>query len=248
MQAKASEMEHAIRWHIKINMDKDPALYTKFSERLQKILDAHKDHWDVIADELTKLRDDIGKGRGPAPSPTSPFFDLLILESGITDKQSNDYELSGKIAEVIYSKIKEFISIPNCWQKPSERKQLERSIRIERDGSLSVLVPEKTSDHEVEAILKSNEYKIHKCQAKRALLNEKAVNREPVNGQSYLYLGRNYYLQYRSEKKCKKSLFTERKTLISLSMTCKKTIPYLSHLKKTCFFSHKDFAKKPLPY
>lgn len=78
--------------------------------------------------------------------------------------------------------------------KRSKRKTA--SIYIERDGSLSVLVPENTTDQEVEAILKVNGYKIYKYQAKRILLNEKAVKREPVNGQSYLYLGRNYYLQY----------------------------------------------------
>lgn len=83
--------------------------------------------------------------------------------------------------------------------KRSKRKT--SSIYIERDGSLSVLVPEKLTVQEVEAILKANEYKIYKYQAKRELLNEKAVKREPVNGQSYLYLGRNYYLQYSNEVK-----------------------------------------------
>ena len=83
--------------------------------------------------------------------------------------------------------------------KRSKRKT--SSIYIERDGSLSVLVPERLTVQEVEAILKANEYKIYKYQAKRELLNEKAVKREPVNGQSYLYLGRNYYLQYSNEVK-----------------------------------------------
>ena len=76
------------------------------------------------------------------------------------------------------------------------RKRKTASIYIERDGSLSVLVPEATSDEEVEAILEANAYRISKYQAKRELLNEKAVSREMVNGQSFLYLGRNYYLQY----------------------------------------------------
>lgn len=83
--------------------------------------------------------------------------------------------------------------------KRSKRKT--SSIYIERDGSLSVLVPEKLTDREVNEILKSNEYKIYKYQAKRELLNEKAIKREPVNGQSYLYLGRNYYLEYRTDVK-----------------------------------------------
>jgi predicted metal-dependent hydrolase len=83
--------------------------------------------------------------------------------------------------------------------KRSKRKT--GSIYIERDGSLSILVPEKTTEQEIKDILKANEYKIHKYQAKRELLNEKATKREPVNGQSFLYLGRNYYLQYSVESK-----------------------------------------------
>jgi predicted metal-dependent hydrolase len=81
--------------------------------------------------------------------------------------------------------------------KRSKRKTA--SIYIERDGSLTVLVPEKTTDREVESLLKKNEYRIFKFQAKRALLNENAIIRELVNGQSFLYLGRNYYLQYSNE-------------------------------------------------
>ena len=83
--------------------------------------------------------------------------------------------------------------------KRSKRKTT--SVYIERDGSLSVLVPEKLTVQEVDAVLKANEYKIYKYQAKRELLNENAVKREPVNGQAYLYLGRNYYLQYSNEVK-----------------------------------------------
>ena len=73
------------------------------------------------------------------------------------------------------------------------------SIYIERDGSVSVLVPESMEDAQVEALLKQYEYRIHKYQAKRQLLNEAAVIREAVNGQAFLYLGRNYYLQFSPE-------------------------------------------------
>ena len=81
--------------------------------------------------------------------------------------------------------------------KRSKRKTA--SIYIERDGSLTVLVPNGLTDEDVEDILKKNEYKIYKFQAKRALLNDSAIKRELVNGQSFLYLGRNYYLQYSNE-------------------------------------------------
>ncbi len=138
-KAKASEMEHAIRWHIKVNMDKDPALYTMFNERLQRILDAHKEHWDMIVTELTKLREDIGKGRQDETSLVSvniiPFFELLKMEAGIDKTDIETINSAVKITELIYTRIREFIVIPNCWQKPNERRQLESDIRDELDYS-----------------------------------------------------------------------------------------------------------------
>lgn len=83
--------------------------------------------------------------------------------------------------------------------KHSKRKTT--SIYLERDGSLSLFVTENTTEQTINDILKANEYKIHKFQAKRELLNEHATKREPVNGQSFLYLGRNYYLQFNAETK-----------------------------------------------
>jgi predicted metal-dependent hydrolase len=75
----------------------------------------------------------------------------------------------------------------------SERKTV--SIFIERDGSVSARVPEKLNDNEIKDILKSKEYQIFKNLAEWTQLNENAVEREYVNGQSFLYLGRNYRLK-----------------------------------------------------
>lgn len=76
----------------------------------------------------------------------------------------------------------------------SNRKTM--SIYIERDGSISVLAPQKLNDAEVYAILGSKEYQIYKGLAKWKELNSARVNRERVNGQSFLYLGRNYRLAF----------------------------------------------------
>lgn len=70
------------------------------------------------------------------------------------------------------------------------------SIYIERDGSVSVLAPQKLNDAEVYAILGSKEYQIYKGLAKWKELNSARVIRDPVNGQSFLYLGRNYRLAF----------------------------------------------------
>ena len=75
----------------------------------------------------------------------------------------------------------------------SERKTV--SIFIERDGSVSARVPKKLNDEEIKEILKAKEYQIFKNLAEWEQLNANAVEREYVNGQSFLYAGRNYRLK-----------------------------------------------------
>lgn len=81
--------------------------------------------------------------------------------------------------------------------KRSDRKTV--SIYIERDGSVSARIPENLSNDEIKEILKSKEYQIFKNLAEWEQLNEARTNREYVNGQSFLYLGRNYRLRISEE-------------------------------------------------
>jgi len=84
-RAKASEMEHAIRYHIRKHFDEDPAHYAKLSEKLDKILEALKDRWDQLALALSDLVDETLKGRqvdstGLDPQTEAPFYGLLGQE------------------------------------------------------------------------------------------------------------------------------------------------------------------------
>jgi len=78
-------------------------------------------------------------------------------------------------------------------EKTERRKTV--SIFIERNGSVKVLAPITASDEKVEAAVKSKEYQIFSKIAKWKELNQGKVTREFVNGQSFLYLGRNYRLK-----------------------------------------------------
>jgi type I restriction enzyme R subunit len=84
-RAKASEMEHAVRYHIRKHFDEDPAHYTKLSEKLDRILAALKEQWDQLALALSDLVDDVLKGRqvdatGLDPQTEAPFYGLLGQE------------------------------------------------------------------------------------------------------------------------------------------------------------------------
>ncbi len=86
-RAKASEMEHAIRSHIKKKLDEDPVHYQKLSERLEEILSKFGADWEQLALSLKAFVDEVKKGRKADDSPIgldpqihAPFFDLLKEE------------------------------------------------------------------------------------------------------------------------------------------------------------------------
>ena len=73
------------------------------------------------------------------------------------------------------------------------------SIYIERDGQVSILVPEKLTDRQVEALLESKRKWIYKSLAEWQDLNARKVHRDYVNGEGFLYLGRSYRLKLVSD-------------------------------------------------
>jgi len=81
--------------------------------------------------------------------------------------------------------------------KKHNRKTL--SIYIERDGSVSVLAPKNLTDDEIQKVIQTKEYQIYKYLAEWKEMNESKISRTFVNGQSYLYLGRNYRLEIVNE-------------------------------------------------
>ena len=69
------------------------------------------------------------------------------------------------------------------------------SIYIERDGEVSVLAPKRLSDAEVESLIENKLVWIYKNLAEWCDLNATRVEREFVNGEGFLYLGRSYRLK-----------------------------------------------------
>ncbi|MBL4886284.1 MAG: M48 family metallopeptidase [Planctomycetaceae bacterium] len=69
------------------------------------------------------------------------------------------------------------------------------SIHIERDGEVSILVPTKLSNAEVDEVIEKKLVWIYKNLAEWCDLNATKVEREFVNGEGFLYLGRSYRLK-----------------------------------------------------
>ena len=62
-EAKASEMEHAIRKHCTVHHDEDPAFYKSLSEKVEQLIDRYQGEWDKLAEELEHLRSEAAQGR-----------------------------------------------------------------------------------------------------------------------------------------------------------------------------------------
>jgi type I restriction enzyme R subunit len=54
-RARASEMKHALRHHIRLHYEEDPERYRKLSERLEAIIQQFKDNWDQLERELEQF-------------------------------------------------------------------------------------------------------------------------------------------------------------------------------------------------
>ncbi|SFD91215.1 type I restriction enzyme, R subunit [Thiohalospira halophila DSM 15071] len=62
-EAKASEMEHAIRKHCTVHHDEDPAFYKSLSEKVEHLIDQYQGQWEKLAEELESLREEAAEGR-----------------------------------------------------------------------------------------------------------------------------------------------------------------------------------------
>lgn len=143
-KAKASDMEHAIRRHIKVNLSSDPELYTKFNDRLEAILNKFKGNWDVIASEFDKLRDDI-KRKQPKPADGLDYVEDVFYRNMLKTAFANEKGEKGDLKEDtayfvsedaaikelvidIVKILREKLRIPNFWKKSSEIKKLQGAI------------------------------------------------------------------------------------------------------------------------
>lgn len=135
-EAKASEMEHAIRKHCTVHFDEDPAFYTKLSEKLEKLIERHRDSWTELAEELEQLRKDAIEGRSGAveglTKEATTFYDYVLqLAYGGGEVPSADQAPLKKLMLRIVEMMQDTIDVLDFWKKPIEVKKLRGNIDTE---------------------------------------------------------------------------------------------------------------------
>lgn len=132
-QAIASEMEHAIRKHIKVSMQDDPVFFQKLWEKLEAIIKQHQDDYDKMVQELFNVRDEAIEGRqGTEEGVTAkeaPFYDLMMMLA--FNGKTVSKETSDKCKQVnaqIIERLEHTIGIIGFWQKGDEIKKVKGNI------------------------------------------------------------------------------------------------------------------------
>ncbi|MES9518595.1 type I restriction endonuclease subunit R [Rhodococcus qingshengii] len=132
-KAKASEMEHALRYHIRKNFDEDPARYTKLSERLDDILKTLTDKWEQLALALTELlgdaqSDDSGSAVHEDPL-VARFYGLLEAEFATDSTLSEEVRIDiVHLAQEIVIEVEKQARIVRFWHNPHKQDFLRRQL------------------------------------------------------------------------------------------------------------------------
>lgn len=124
-QAKASEMEHAIRKHCKIHFDEDPVLYESLSEKLEALIQKYRDNWVLLCEHLFDLRSEAEAGRQDDPLGVSkkaaPFYDLIgKIAFGQGGVPHVHFIQANHLVTEVMDKLRRTIRIINFWDNSPE--------------------------------------------------------------------------------------------------------------------------------
>ncbi len=138
-ESRACEIEHAIKSHIKVNHDDDPAYFRKLSEKLNEILEKHRGHWDDLVDLLTDFRENIESERKKDAQNLGlsdlefPFYNALeeLVLKNHPEKEDN-VKLKAELVSIttkLVLVLKEASTIVDFLTKTKEVKKAKREIK-----------------------------------------------------------------------------------------------------------------------
>jgi len=135
-EAKASEMEHAIRKHCTVHFDEDPAFYKRMSEKLERLIRQYGQNWDLLADEYEKLRQEAVAGRtetveGLGREATTLYDHVCDLAFDGQEPADGAKPKLKKLMQRIVDVLQETIDVLDFWKKPIEVKKLRGNIDTE---------------------------------------------------------------------------------------------------------------------
>lgn len=138
-RAKASEVEHAIKAHIKVNIDEDPEYYQSLSRRLEEIIQKSEDRWDELVEKLIQLREEMEKEKTQEEAnlglseEEGPFYRVLKEEvtkaSGDEAMGEGTHQKVLDLTKKLVAEFQEATQIVGFFDKWDEVARIKRQIR-----------------------------------------------------------------------------------------------------------------------
>ena len=138
-RTKASEMEHAVRHHIREHIDEDPAYYSKLSKRIDEILSRLEERWDQVALEFEDLIGDIKQGptdeeqTGLDPTTELPFYNQMVDNVASSASDANEQLIT--LTEALVAEIRGLVSTVGFWDNATKQDELRKTIKLSLDDS-----------------------------------------------------------------------------------------------------------------
>ena len=138
-RARASEMEHAVRHHIREHLDEDPVYYGRLSQRIDEILERLEERWEQIALEFEELIADINAGRtdeddtGLEPTTELPFHNQMAEK--VAGSGPDTAERLVALTRGLVGEIRRIIGAVGFWDNATKQDDLRKAIKRTLDES-----------------------------------------------------------------------------------------------------------------
>jgi type I restriction enzyme, R subunit len=133
-EAKASEMEHAIRKHCTVHNDEDPAFYQSLSQKVENLIDQYQDQWERLAEELEKLRTEAIAGRqqetdGMGKEATTFYEHIANQAFANGEVPPEDKPKLKALMEAIVETLQDSIGSVDFWNDSDKQKKTRSEIK-----------------------------------------------------------------------------------------------------------------------
>lgn len=138
-RAKASEVENAIKAHIKVKLDEDPEYYQSLSLRLQEIIQKCENRWEELVQQLLLFRDGMEQEKTQQDADLGlsdeegAFYRVLMKEvteavgDGSMDEETHQQVLD--LTKELVAEFQEATQIVGFFQKDDEMRTIKRQIK-----------------------------------------------------------------------------------------------------------------------
>ena len=138
-RAKASEVEHAIKAHLKVKLDDDPEYYQSLSLRLEEIIQKYQNKWEELVQQLLLFRDGMEQEKsqqnqdlGLSETEGAFYRSLMKAVTSTTEVDALDEETHQRVLDLtkeLVSEFQEATQIVGFFDKWDEVARIKRQIK-----------------------------------------------------------------------------------------------------------------------